>query len=110
MLSGSTHRISALIAAFWCGIAAASPEPERQEELVFLLKQDCGSCHGMRLKGGLGPALLPQALSTTNHNTIKQIILNGRPGLGMPAWKGLLSDQDAAWLAKILIEGLNGSD
>lgn len=31
--------------------------PEREKELETLLYQDCGSCHGMTLKGGLGPAL-----------------------------------------------------
>ncbi|NOR41774.1 MAG: cytochrome c, partial [Gammaproteobacteria bacterium] len=35
----------------------------RQNELVYFLKHDCGSCHGMTLKGGLGPALLPETLS-----------------------------------------------
>lgn len=34
----------------------------RQKQLIHLLKQDCGSCHGLTLKGGLGPALLPDVL------------------------------------------------
>ena len=47
-----------LISAFtW-----AAPDATRQAELRYLLKQDCGSCHGMTMKGGLGPALLPQTL------------------------------------------------
>ena len=29
---------------------------QRSEELRNLLIQDCGSCHGITLKGGLGPA------------------------------------------------------
>jgi len=33
---------------------------ERQTELLYLLKQDCGSCHGMTLQGGLGSSLLPE--------------------------------------------------
>jgi len=32
---------------------------ERQQALRDLLKQDCGACHGLTLKGGMGPALLP---------------------------------------------------
>lgn len=39
-----------------------SPSPERQRALVHLVRQDCGSCHGMTLQGGLGPALTPEAL------------------------------------------------
>ena len=42
--------------------AAGEPSPERQKELVRLVRQDCGSCHGMTLNGGLGPALSVQAL------------------------------------------------
>ena len=44
---------------------AAEPAPARQQELVHLVRQDCGSCHGMRLAGGLGPALLPARLADT---------------------------------------------
>lgn len=110
-----TYQKVGLILAFWCvlsisGPAAADTDSNRQAELLFLLKQDCGSCHGMTLKGGLGPALLPENLSTKNTAVLTQIILNGRPNLGMPAWKSLLSEQDAAWLAKKLVEGINGSN
>ena len=37
---------------------AAGVSAERQGQLERLLLQDCGSCHGMRLTGGLGPALV----------------------------------------------------
>ena len=41
---------------------ATDPPHSRQRELMHMLKQDCGACHGMRLTGGLGPPLTPQAL------------------------------------------------
>ena len=41
-----------------------APPPERQRELAHLLQRDCGSCHGGRLTGGLGPAL------TESHRTL----------------------------------------
>ncbi|MBY0432057.1 MAG: cytochrome C oxidase Cbb3, partial [Rhodospirillales bacterium] len=41
--------------------ASAAPSPARQAALFNLLAQDCGSCHGLTMKGGLGPALLPEA-------------------------------------------------
>ena len=41
---------------------AAEPAPARQKELVHMVRQGCGSCHGMRLTGGLGPPLQPAAL------------------------------------------------
>ena len=42
--------------------AQAEPVAQRQRELVNMVRQDCGSCHGLTLKGGLGPALLPEDL------------------------------------------------
>ena len=49
---------------FWRLTAALAAEPDvaRQKQLVHLVRQDCGSCHGMTLNGGLGPALLPETL------------------------------------------------
>ena len=41
----------------------AAPDPERARELVHIVRQDCGSCHGLTLKGGLGPALTAEALA-----------------------------------------------
>ena len=32
-----------------------------RRQLEHLLLQDCGSCHGLRLTGGLGPAITPVA-------------------------------------------------
>ena len=32
-------------------------------DVVRIVRQDCGSCHGMRLTGGLGPPLTAQALA-----------------------------------------------
>jgi len=48
---------------------AAEPPPARQAALVDLVRQDCGSCHGMTLKGGLGRSLLPerQAVEKRGH-------------------------------------------
>jgi cytochrome c55X len=33
------------------------------------------------------------------------MILRGRPGTAMPAWAGLLSEQDARWIAQQLKSG-----
>jgi len=79
--------------------------PARQAELRHLLKQDCGSCHGMTLKGGLGPSLLSNALTGKSTEMLTQAILDGRPGTAMPPWRGLLTVEDARWLAALLVEG-----
>ena len=54
---------------------AAEPAPARQQELVHLVRQDCGSCHGMRLAGGLGPALLPARLADWPDESLVATIL-----------------------------------
>ena len=78
---------------------------ERQQFLNNLLIQDCGSCHGLRLKGGLGPALLPERLKHQPATLITSTILNGRPGTAMPAWKAILSNEEAQWIATRLQRG-----
>ncbi len=85
---------------------AAGVEPGRQGELLHLLKQDCGSCHGMTMKGGLGPALTPEALAAQPDEALFATILNGRAGTPMPPWRGLLKEDEIAWLVARLREGL----
>lgn len=75
---------------------------ERQAELRNLLQQDCGSCHGMTLKGGLGPALTAEALKDKPIEPLTVTISEGRPGTPMPPWKYLLSKDDINWLAQTL--------
>ncbi|MFA9421439.1 MAG: cytochrome c [Gammaproteobacteria bacterium] len=77
----------------------------RKQVLLDLLVQDCGSCHGLRMKGGLGPALLPSALIGKPAEFITATILNGRPGTAMPAWRPLLTPAEAEWMTMVLLEG-----
>ncbi len=75
----------------------------RQQELRYLLKHDCGSCHGMRLKGGLGPSLLPEALAGKPDIYLKQVISKGMPGSAMPPWEKMLSEADIDYLVSLLL-------
>ena len=83
----------------------ARPDASRQHALLQLLHRDCGACHGMRLTGGLGPALTPEALRGTSDDALVATILDGRPGTAMPPWRRFLSDADAAWLTERLRAG-----
>ena len=84
---------------------SAGVDAARQAELLYLLKHDCGSCHGMTRKGGLGPSLLPDRLHTRPQALLVNTVLDGRPGTPMPPWRGLLSEQDARWLVEVLLKG-----
>ena len=85
--------------------ADAAPPAARQRELVRLLRQDCGSCHGMRLTGGLGPPLTPDALRGKPPDSLAATIVAGRPGTAMPPWRPFRSEAEAAWLVARLREG-----
>ena len=79
--------------------------PQRQQELDNLLKHDCGSCHGLPPKGGLGPSLMPVALSDKNDALLIDAIQNGRAGTAMPPWKQFLSVEETRWLVGQLRQG-----
>ncbi len=83
--------------------ALSEPLPSRQAELEHMLRHDCGSCHGMTLKGGLGPALTPDALRNKPRAYIQQSIRYGHPGTPMPPWEGLLSLEDIDYLVDLLM-------
>ncbi len=85
--------------------APAAPDAARQRELIHLVRQDCGSCHGMELKGGLGSPLLPEALRGKAAASLVATVLGGRPGTAMPAWKSLLGEDEAEWIVARLIGG-----
>ena len=82
--------------------AADEVSPQRQQELSNMLKHDCGSCHGLPPKGGLGPSLMPDALADKNDAVLIDAIQNGRAGTAMPPWKQFLSIDETHWLIKQL--------
>lgn len=100
-------RASLLIAVMLVISPAMAIEPARQAQLKHLLIQDCGSCHGMTLKGGLGPALLPANLAGKPDNVLVTVILDGRTGTAMPPWSGLLSEEEVVWLIELLRQGVD---
>lgn len=79
---------------------------QRQKEIIYLLKQDCGSCHGMTLKGGLGTPLLPSSLEGKPDEVLVHTISEGRPGTAMPGWKQFLTANEIEWLVKTLKQGV----
>lgn len=113
----SNPRVNRAVAALglWCSLTVFAAEPaaelstgigaQRRLELVTLVRQDCGSCHGLTLQGGLGPALLPDTLKDKPADYLKFVILHGRPGTAMPPWQRFLSDAEAQWVVSNLQKG-----
>jgi len=86
--------------------AAGPPADARRAELVNLVRQDCGSCHGLRMKGGLGSSLEPAALAGKDPEQMSYVILHGRRGTPMPPWSAHLSESEARWIVDLLKKGL----
>ena len=100
-------------------LADASPSPAlpgdpNNGQTVYA--QNCVTCHGASLEGGIGAVLnpidkLPGVPNSLDPNFLIEIITNGRspqPGdpkqAQMPAWKGILSDQDIKDAAAYIIQ------
>ncbi|MCO6413079.1 MAG: cytochrome c [Thiogranum sp.] len=92
----------ALLNAVTLSAAAEAVSAERGEQLRELVHQDCGSCHGMQLTGGLGPALTPGALTGKSAELLAATIREGRAGTPMPPWKTLLSETEIDWIVDYL--------
>lgn len=98
--------LSFLAAAALAGFAhAEQPSPERQREIVHLVRQDCGSCHGMTFQGGLGMPLTPEALRGKPFDSLVATVYGGRPGTPMPPWHRFLSEAEAGWVVEQLLQG-----
>jgi len=97
--------VAALVLPLALSAGAQDMDFARQQGLIRLVRQDCGACHGMRLTGGLGPALTREALADRPLDAMAATIMHGRPGTPMPPWRTLLSDTDVRWIAEQLARG-----
>ena len=66
------------------------------------MRQECGGCHGLTLKGGLGKPLTAERLAQWDRDQLVHIILNGVPGTPMPGWRPLMTEAEARWIADTL--------
>jgi cytochrome c55X len=103
-------RVSAIVLVLGFPLALASAgvvagEDPNPDELSRLVRHDCGSCHGLTLKGGLGRPLTSDRLAQWDRDQLTQIILDGIPGTPMPPWRPLLTEAQARWIAEALKSG-----
>lgn len=94
---------AALVAAY--SAAAEQPDARRYKELVHIVRQDCGSCHGLTLAGGLGPALTAEALAGKSVEGLVATVFAGRPGTPMPPFRGIVTEAEAEWIVEQLVRG-----
>lgn len=77
----------------------------RQNDLIHLVRNDCGSCHGLSLKGGLGTPLTPEAIAGKPDLLLRETILRGRTGTAMPGWSDFMNEVEAQWIVDNLKAG-----
>jgi cytochrome c55X len=89
---------------FSTSVMAKEPTEQRQQEILNMLKHDCGSCHGLTLKGGLGSSLLAEALINKTDAFLVQTIREGRKGTAMPPWKPFMTEKETLWLVQRILK------
>lgn len=96
-----------LILAVSDPLHAGEPAASRKMELQNIVLQDCGSCHGITLQGGLGASLRKEDLLDRGHTatTLQQVISEGRPAQAMPGWKAILTPSEILWISEALLDG-----
>lgn len=97
--------MAALVTIAHADSGLAQPTSQRQQQLVHLVRQECGFCHGLRLTGGLGTPLTAEVMKDKPAETMVAVILHGIPGTAMPGWQPFLSEPEAAWIVSKLQEG-----
>jgi cytochrome c55X len=93
------------VAVLALGGPASAGDAVDPAKLGALVRQDCGSCHGLTLKGGLGKPLTAERLAPWDRDRLTYIILDGVPDTPMPPWRPLLSEAEARWIADALKTG-----
>ncbi|MDW3225767.1 MAG: cytochrome c [Paracoccaceae bacterium] len=101
---GKTGALVSVVSVCAIGAGAEVLPQSQQDRLAHLVEQDCGSCHGLKLTGGLGTAITAKALDGQTVEGLTSIILDGIPGTAMPPWRPLLSETEAHWIAQYLLE------
>lgn len=96
-------RLSAFLLALALPAHADEVAPARADQLRHMVRQDCGSCHGLHLTGGLGSPITPAALEGRDRGDLALLILDGLPGSAMPGWRPLLTEDEARWIADYLM-------
>lgn len=87
-----------------CASHATEITAPRAAELKNMVLQDCGSCHGLTRKGGLGPDIRAKTLAGYEPAGLAVIIKHGIDDTAMPPWGPLLSDNEINWIAEYLLK------
>ena len=95
---------AALFLGLFSALTGATMSSAAEPEVLFATH--CAVCHGDDRLGGLGPALIPEALKRLKGEKLEAVIANGRDATQMPSFGGQLTQEEIATLALFLHEPL----
>lgn len=99
-----------LFLALACLPASARVDSLREGELIRLVREECGACHGLTMRGGLGSPLTSGALRDKPDALLATTILDGRYGTAMPPWRAFLTADEAQWIVdRLRVDGFTGA-
>jgi cytochrome c55X len=104
-MKGCRYGLSVVVGTILLVAGAYAGAPQSRAELENFVVQDCGSCHGLTMRGGLGPPLRPKDLEQLPAEAIAAIIREGVDGTAMPPWKALLTNEEILWISRQLKSG-----
>ena len=99
---GKAAMTALVLAALATTSGATEIGAEQAAKLERLVVQDCGSCHGLTLNGGLGTPINVDRMQHYAREDLRDIILDGVPGTAMPPWRPLITEDEALWIADYL--------
>lgn len=77
---------------------------ESKLDVAKFFEKECQGCHGPNHEGGVGSSLEPVMIAKKNAYMLSDIILNGRAGTAMPAFKGKLNKDDSDKMVEYLLK------
>lgn len=77
---------------------------ESKMDVAKMFEKECQGCHGPNHEGGVGSSLDPKVIGKKNAYMLADIIMNGRAGTAMPAFKGKMEKDDADKMVDYLLK------
>lgn len=77
---------------------------ESTMDVVKMFEKECQGCHGPNHEGGVGSSLDPKVIAKKNDHMLADVILNGRAGTAMPAFKGKMNKDDTDKMVNYLLK------
>ena len=105
MHASSRRRASRLLGAFLLLPVLVHAQQFRMGKIADVYAQNCASCHGDRMQGGLAPSMQDDEwLVGGDDESLSLAISKGIPERGMPAWGGMFSEKEVRALVIFIRE------